>query len=55
MWSGEGVRKLREERGVEWCAQIMKGRLPFIGARRCPWGCGEVERGAAALVLEGAR
>jgi hypothetical protein len=42
MWSEEVSRKLREERGVEWCAQMMKGRLPFIGSRGGRGGAGQL-------------
>jgi hypothetical protein len=42
MWSGEEAGKLREKRGVEWCAEIARGRPPFIAARGCRGCTGQV-------------
>jgi hypothetical protein len=33
MWSGECTRRLRRERGVERCEEIVQGVLVFIGWR----------------------
>jgi hypothetical protein len=49
MWRGECARVLREERGVEWCAEERSGRAPFIASERGQRGTG---RSSASMVLQ---